>query len=226
MKALVVLSGNGVYDGSEIHEAVLTLLHLEKAGFEYQCAAPNVKQYHVVNHTNGEAMDEERNILVEAARIARGAIKDLDTVTMDAYDALVLPGGFGAAKNLTTWAFDGPNCSILPQVKSIILSAVKLNKPILAMCMAPVVVSKALEGSGISAQLTVGTDAEASPYEIAAISEGMESLGAVAEMTSLHKAAVDTQNKIVTTPCYMMEANIAQIDTSISNAVAALKTLM
>lgn len=226
MKALVVLSGNGVYDGSEIHESVLTLLNLDKAGIEYQCAAPNKNQYHVVNHTNGEEMEQERNILVEAARIARGDIKDTSTIIMEDYNALVLPGGFGAAKNLTTWAFDGPKSEILEEVSALIKSAVDQNKPVLAMCMAPVVVAKALEGSTISAELTVGTDKEATPYEIAAISEGMESLGAKASMVSVSEAVVDKTNKIITTPCYMMEASIAQIDSGIANAISELKKLL
>ncbi len=226
MKAPVALSGSGVYDGSEIHESVLTLLNLSKQSIDYQCAAPNKEQYHVVNHTNGEEMDAKRNILVESARIARGDIKDLATISMQDYDALVIPGGFGAAKNFTTWAFDGPNGTILEEIKSTIKEAVELDKPILAMCMAPVVVAKALEGSTVSATLTVGTSQEPTPYEIEAIGEGMESIGAKAEMVSVANVVVDVEHKIVTTPCYMMEASIGEIDEGISNAITELKKLL
>ena len=226
MKALVALSGNGVYDGSEIHESVLTLLHLNMQGIEYQCVAPNIKQYHVINHTNGEEMKESRNVLVEAARIARGDIKDLSEVSIADYDALILPGGFGAAKNFTTWAFDGPKGSVLKEIKTIILDTVKLKKPILAKCMAPVVIAKSLEGSTISAKLTVGSDKEATPYEIEAISAGMESIGARAEKVSVRELTVDTVHKIITTPCYMMEASISEISEGIAKAVSALKLML
>ena len=226
MKALVALSGNGLYDGSEIHETVLTLLQLDLQGIDYQCAAPNVKQYHVVNHTNGEEMDESRNILVEAARIARGDIKDLGKVSMSDFDALVIPGGFGAAKNFTTWAFDGPQGTVLNEIKTAIVDAVELKKPILAMCMSPVVVAKSLEGSSTSAKLTVGTDKEATPYEIGAIGSGMESIGARVEKVTVREVTIDSEHKIITTPCYMMKASISEINEGITKAVTQLKTML
>jgi len=226
MKALVALSGNGVYDGSEIHETVLTLLQLDQQGIDYQCAAPNVDQYHVVNHTNGEEMDESRNILVEAARIARGDIKDLGKVSMLDFDALVIPGGFGAAKNFTTWAFDGPQGTVLNEIRIAIVEAIELKKPILAMCMSPVVVAKSLEGSSTSAKLTVGTDKEATPYEIGAIGAGMESIGARLEKVTVREIAIDSENKIITTPCYMMEASISEINEGITKAVTQLKSML
>jgi len=226
MKALVALSGNGVYDGSEIHETVLTLLQLDLQGIEYQCAAPNVNQYHVINHINGEEMDESRNILIESARIARGAIKDLGKVSMKDFGALVIPGGFGAAKNFSTWAFDGPQGAVLKEIETLILEAVQLKKPILAMCMSPVVIAKSLEGSLVSAKLTVGTNKEATPYEIDTIGSGMESLGAVVEKVTVKEVTVDSEHKIISTPCYMMEASIGDINEGITKAVAQLKSML
>ena len=226
MKALVALSGNGVYDGSEIHETVLTLLQLDLQGIDYQCAAPNVNQYHVINHINGEEMDESRNILIESARIARGAIKDLGKVSMKDFGALVIPGGFGAAKNFSTWAFDGPQGTVLKEIETLILEAVQLKKPILAMCMSPVVIAKSLEGSLVSAKLTVGTHKEATPYEIEAIGSGMESLGVVVEKVTVKEVTVDSEHKIISTPCYMMEASIGDINEGITKAVAQLKSML
>lgn len=222
-QVLVVLSGCGVYDGAEIQESVLTLLALDKAGIAYQCAAPNENQYHVVNHLNGEEQAEQRNILTEAARIARGDIKDLSKVSIADYRALVIPGGFGAAKNLSTWAFDGPEAKLQQDVKQQILMAISEKKPVLAMCMAPVVVAKALEGSGVSVKLTVGTADEPTPYEIDAIGDGMNSLGATAQKANVSQVVVDADQKVITTPCYMMTASISEINTGIENAVDALK---
>lgn len=226
MKVLVALSGNGVYDGSEIQEAVLTLLHLDKCGIAYQCTAPNVNQFHVINHTNGEEMEEQRNILVESARIARGDIKNMANVSIEDYSGLVIPGGFGAAKNFTTWAFDGPNGTIQKEISTLIRAAVEMGKPILAMCMSPVVIAKALEGSGIDAKLTVGTDSEPTPYEIDSIGQGIESLGSKVEKVSVTDIVVDSKNQIITTPCYMMEAKISEIELGISKAVEQFKQML
>jgi len=218
----VLLSGCGVYDGSEIHESVFTLLAIDQLGGKAICMAPNAEQHHVVNHITGNEMPEKRNVLTEAARIARGDIRDLAEVTAADLDALVIPGGFGAAKNLTTWAFNGPDGTIHADVKRIINELHKARKPIAGLCMGPTVIAKALEGAGINAHLTVGTTAEASPYEIAAISQGMEKTGAVAEMRNVHEVAVDEKNLIVTAPCYMMEASISEVQANIHQAVGAM----
>lgn len=218
----VLLSGCGVYDGSEIHESVFTLLAIDQLGGKAICMAPDAEQHHVVNHITGNEMPEKRNVLTEAARIARGDIRDLAEVTAVDLDALVIPGGFGAAKNLTTWAFNGPDGTINKEVKRIINEVVGAGKPIVGLCMGPTVIAKALEGSGVSAHLTVGTTAEASPYEIAAISQGMEKTGAVSEMRSVREVAVDKQNRIVTAPCYMMEASISEVQANIHHAVAEM----
>ena len=222
----VLLHGNGVFDGSEIHESVFTLLAIAEAGADAVCFAPNVNQHHVLNHTTGEEMPETRNVLVESARIARGNIKDIVDINTSELDGLVMPGGFGTAKNITKWAFEGPNGPILESVKKLIVELVAQGKPIAGLCMSPTTIAKALEGTDYHAHLTVGTSNEASPYEITAISAGMESIGQVAEMASVREIVVDEKLKIVTAPCYMMEANIVEVRDNIKQAVDALIALM
>ena len=222
MKYAVLLHGCGVYDGTEIHEAVCALLAIAQAGHEYQCIAPDVAQYHVIDHTSGNEMDESRNVFVESARIARGDIKRVDEVDVSDYDGLVMPGGFGTAKNITTWAFNGPAGEIEPNTKKLILAFAEAGKPIAALCMSPTTLAKAFEGTRFNAHLTVGSTAETSPYEIEAISQGMESIGAVAEMKTVREIAVDENMKIVTAPCYMMEANIVEVYENTRQAIAEL----
>ncbi|WP_128543458.1 isoprenoid biosynthesis glyoxalase ElbB [Larkinella soli] len=226
MKIGVLLHGNGVYDGTEIHEAVLTLLALAEVGAETVCLAPNIDQFHVVNHVTGEEMTETRNVLVESARIARGTIRDLASLTSDELDALVMPGGFGTAKNFTRWAFEGPNGPIFEPVRKLIVDMVRLKKPVVGLCMSPTTIAKALEGSGISAHLTVGTDLEDSPYDIAGIAGGMESLGQKAEMKSVREILVDHENRIITAPCYMMDASILEIRDNIKQAIEQMVALL
>ncbi|KXJ49937.1 MAG: isoprenoid biosynthesis protein, partial [Colwellia sp. Phe_37] len=152
----IILSGCGVYDGSEIHEAVLTLLAIEQAGAKYRCFAPNINQHHVINHVSGEVMqDEQRNVLVESARIARGDVEDLSEFYIDEFDALIVPGGFGAAKNLSDFAINGEDISINEQVLSVCQAFAKANKPAGYMCIAPVMIPL-IYGEG--AQGTIGQD--------------------------------------------------------------------
>ncbi len=224
-KVAVILAGCGVYDGSEIHEAVFTLLEIAKHGGAYQCFAPNKDQLHVINHTNGEVMEENRNVLVESARIARGDVKPVSELKATDFDALAIPGGFGAAKNLNQWAISGPNGEIDAYVKAAIVDFAKNKKPIAAMCMGPTVVAKALEGSGIKANLSVGSTAEPSPYEIAAIGGGMESIGARVEEKTIREISLDAGNNIVCAPCYMMEGNIAEVAHNIHLAIRAMMEL-
>lgn len=225
MNIAVLLSGCGVYDGAEIHESVLTLLALDEQGVSYQVFAPNKNQFHVINHLTGEEMPESRNVLVESARIARGDAKDIKEYQAEDFDGLAIPGGFGAAKNLNQWAISGPEGSIDEDVKQAILDTVKANKPIAALCMGPTVVAKALEGTEYHAQLTVGSTEEASPYEIAGISAGMEKIGAKAVMKTIREISVDNQLKIVTAPCYMMEARISEVKKNIDQAIEELLKL-
>lgn len=222
----VILSGCGVYDGSEIHESVFTLLSINLLGGNYTCFAPNISQHHVINHLTGEEMNESRNVLVESARIARGEVKDLATYQPKDFDALVIPGGFGAAKNLTKWAFSGPDGEINDNVKLSIVNTIKANKPIVGLCMGPTVIAKALENSEVNAHLSVGTTTEKSPYDISAISEGMNKTGAVAEMKSIKEICVDENHKIITAPCYMMEGNIGEVYSNIHQSIVKLFELL
>jgi len=218
----VLLAGSGVFDGSEIHEATFTLLAIDQLGHQAVCIAPNVDQYHVVDHLHGSETNEKRNVLVESARIARGNVKDLATVSAADLDGLVIPGGFGAAKNLNQWALHGPKGSIHPQVKELIHELVKANKPVAGLCMGPTVIASALAGTGIEATLTVGTTKAPSPYDIAGIMEGIRSLGHVAVERTIEEIAQDFDQKIISAPCYNMEASISQVYHNVYTAVKAL----
>ncbi len=218
----VILSGCGVYDGSEIQEAVFTLLEIADEGGIAVCFAPDIDQHHVINHRTGEEMSEKRNVLTESARIARGEIKSLSELKMEELDALVIPGGFGAAKNLTKWAFQGPDGEILPELKKAIMDCVQAKKPLVGLCMGPTVIAKALEGTDFRARMTVGTIKEKSPYDIAAISAGMEKTGAVSEMRSIDEISIDKHYKIISAPCYMMEGSIVDVHKNVKQAIYAL----
>jgi enhancing lycopene biosynthesis protein 2 len=155
----------------------------------------------------------------------RGLRRDIADVKAEDLDGLVMPGGFGTAKNITKWAFEGPNGPILDSVKNLIIDLVRQGKPIAGLCMSPTTIAKALEGTEYHAHLSVGTPAEASPYDIAAISAGMESIGQVVEMTSVRDIVVDKDLKIITAPCYMMEASIVEVRENIKQAVEMLISL-
>ena len=218
----VLLSGSGVYDGSEIHESVFTLLAIDENKGEAVCIAPNIDQHHVVNHLSGDEMNEKRNVLVEAARIARGAVTDLAEMSSDGLDALVVPGGFGATKNLTKWAFNGPDGEINADVKRFIVDMVHNRKPVVGLCMGPTVIAKALEEAGLNQRLTVGTTEEESPYEIDAISAGMEKVGTVSEMKTIKEISIDAKNGIISAPCYMMEGSITDVRNNVKQAIDQL----
>ncbi len=213
MKIAVVLAGNGVYDGAEIHEATLTLLAISQQGAEYQCFAPDMQQAHVINHLTGEEMNEKRNVLVESARIARGNIKALSEYKPTQFDAIIFPGGFGVAKNLCSFAFDGPDCQVNAAVEKAIKDTLDAHKPIGALCIAPVLISKVLG----NIKVTIGQDE--------ATVNALEAMGAQHIKTTHSEIVVDEKNKIVTTPCYMLDANIAQIAQGVNNVVAKLLAL-
>ena len=211
----VVLAGCGVYDGAEINEAVLTLLALEQQGVSYQCFAPNIEQMHVINHLTGEVAEgERRNVLVEAARIARGDIKALDDADASAFDALVVPGGFGAAKNLSDFAVNGSNMTVEPTFLQFAKAIHNAGKPIGLICIAPTM-SAAIVGEG--AQCTIGNDAETA--------------GAIAAMGAKHidcpvdKACVDKSNKLVTTPAYMLAGSVKEAAAGISECIKEVLAL-
>lgn len=198
-KIAVVLAGNGVYDGAEIHETTLTLLAIARKGAQYQCFAPDVEQAHVVNHLNGEEMPEKRNVLVEAARIARGDIKPLSEYDSDAFDAIIFPGGFGAAKNLCTFAFDGVDFTVNPDVEKAVRNTVAAEKPVGALCIAPVFIAKILG----DVKVTIGDDE--------ATLQAIEKLGGVHQKTTHGQIVIDTKYRLITTPCYMLDSRIDQI---------------
>lgn len=211
----VLLSGCGVFDGAEIHEAVLTLLALDQAGAEIICMAPDMDQLHVINHLTQEVTGEKRNVLVESARIARGEIKNLREVKAADLDGLILPGGFGAAKNLSDFAVKGPDAVVHPEVERLLKEMASAKKPIGAICIAPATLTKAL--SDRKPEVTIGND------------EGVAS--AIKAMGGSHKDCpvdvihVDAANRIVTTPAYMLGPSIKDVAKGIQKLVAKVLEL-
>jgi len=211
----VVLSGCGVFDGAEIHESVFTLYALDKRGARYRCFAPDVAQAHVVNHLNHEiAQGENRNVLVESARIARGEIQPLSAFNAADFDALTFPGGFGAAKNLSTFAFDGADCTVNADVERAVKDMVAAGKPIAALCITPAVIAKILDG----AEVTIGQDQ--------ATAKAIEAMGAKHTATNHLGVVVDPKYKLVTAPCYMLESTISQIADGADAAMEALLAIV
>jgi enhancing lycopene biosynthesis protein 2 len=213
-KFAVLLSGCGVFDGAEIHEATLSLLAISRQGASYEVFAPDINQHHVINHITGEEMNETRNVLVESARIARGKIRKLKEFNPASFDGLLIPGGFGAAKNLSTWAFTGADSSVLPEVEQAITGMVALKKPVGALCISPVLLAKVLG----KVHLTIGDDE--------ATIDALESLGAIHVPTTHGEVVVDPDYNLVTTPCYMLDASISQIADGARNLVDAMIKLM
>ncbi|MDO9511325.1 MAG: isoprenoid biosynthesis glyoxalase ElbB [Bacteroidales bacterium] len=207
-KIAIVLAGCGVFDGAEIHEAVLSMLAIQKQGAEFQLFAPDIAQSHVINHLSGEIMTEERNVLIESARIARGNIKALSMYNAAEFDALIFPGGFGVAKNLCNFAFKGSSMEVLPEVINSIQETHQMNKPIGAMCISPVIIAKLLPGT----ELTIGNDVETSVL--------VEELGGKHKIANFTEVISDKKNKIFTTPCYMLQANLVQIAKGTENLIS------
>ena len=226
MKIGVLLSGAGVYDGAEIHEAVLTLLEIESLGYEAVCIGVDAPQHHVVNHLNGQEQAQTRNMLEEAARIARGQIREIRTVVPADLDALVIPGGFGSAKNFSSWAFEGPNGQIRPDVKLLLVNMYNVGKPIVALCVSPVLLALAFEDMAIGQQLTIGSTSAASPYNISDFQEGLQAKGAQTPDCTIQEICIDVPNRIITAPCYMLEASLPALQQNIRQAMAALKQLI
>ncbi len=208
-KVAVILSGCGVFDGAEIHESVLTLWALEQENADYQCFAPNINQAHVINHLTGEEMNEQRNVLVEAARIARGNIKDLKEFNAADFDALILPGGFGAAKNLSDFAFKGADCSVNADVLAACQAMAKINKPCGYICIAPAMIPKVY---GEGTKLTIGDDKEAAT--------NIEKMGGQHVTCPVDKFVIDEQHKVVSTPAYMLAGSVSEAASGITKLVA------
>lgn len=228
-KVGVVLSGCGVMDGSEIHESVLTLLALDRAQAQAVCMAPNADQLQVVDHLKGEETKpacrppaaragtgrEKRNVLVESARIARGKIRDIKDVKAGEIDALIFPGGYGAVKNLCTFAVDGTNCKVNPDVARLVKEVHQAGKPIGAICIAPALMAKIFEGAGV--EMTLGSDR--------ATAQAIEKLGQRHHDCSVNEIWIDSRHKIVTTPAYMLARGISEASQGIEKLVNEILTL-
>ncbi len=212
-KVGLLLSGCGVQDGAEIHEAVCAMLALDRAGAEIVCLAPDREQAAVVDHLRGRPTGEKRNVLVEAARIARGKIRDVAKITPAELDAVLLPGGFGAAKNLSTFADDGEKAHVDPGVTALLRGMHAAKKPIGALCIAPAVLAAVL-GPDAHPELTIGNDASTAQKI-----EGMGARHVAADATGI---VVDRKNRIVTTPCYMLASRISQVAEGAEKTVKAL----
>lgn len=206
-KFAVVLSGCGVFDGAEVHEATLTLLAIAQQGASYEIFAPDVNQHHVINHYTHLEMPEKRNVLVESARIARGKIKPLSQFRENDFDAIIFPGGFGAAKNLSTVASDGANAKVNPDVEAAVRAMHKAGKPIGALCIAPAMIARVLG----NVEVTIGND----PGTATAI----EKMGGKHIKATHGEVVIDKKKKVFTTPCYMLDANIVQINEGATNIV-------
>ncbi len=210
-KVGLLLSGCGFNDGSEIHESVISMLALDRAGVETVIMAPNIDQMHVVNHYTGQEMDEFRNVLVESSRIARGNIKDMAEVTGNDLDALIIPGGFGVAKNLSDYAMAGPDCSVNPDVYRLVSEIYLLKKPIGAICIAPVMMAKIFGEQDESAEMTIGSD------ELT--SKDINTMGSKHIKCLFSEMIIDEDKKLVTTPAYMEAQSIKEAAEGIEKLV-------
>ena len=215
-KVAVLLAGCGVNDGSEIHEAVLTLLALDEAGVDVECFAPDGDQFHVVNHlTHQPVAGEKRNVLVESARIARGNVRNIKEASAASFDALILPGGFGAAKNLCNYATEGREADVHSEVSRVVKEFVAAQKPIGAMCIAPIVVAAVFKGDDkVHPMVTIGSD----PSTAA----DLESFGAIHLTCGVKDCVSDVRNRIVSTPAYMLGKGPAEVSEGITKMVHAV----
>ncbi len=210
-KIAVVLSGCGVYDGAEIHESVITLLALDRAGAEVVCAAPDIDQMHVVDHAAGEPVEgQSRNVAVESSRIARGPVADLASLDVSAFDALIFPGGFGAAKNLSDYAVAGPQMTVQEDVARVVSEAHAAGKWLGFWCIAPVIPARLIPG----VKVTIGSDP--------ATADHVRQLGAEHVETAVEGVAVDEAHRVVTTAAYMLGPGIKEVAAGIEAATATL----
>jgi enhancing lycopene biosynthesis protein 2 len=207
MRVAVVISGCGSLDGAEIFETVFTLLELDKNNIDAKIFAPNQKQHYVINHLTKKEVAEERNVLVESARIARGKIQPLNELQVKDFDALILPGGFGAATNLSDVAFKNEKATVIEGLKKIIIEFHKLSKPIGGICISPAVLAVALKDE-VKVKITLGDK-----------NELITKLGALEEICSANDIVIDQENKLVTTPAFMLDTSLTQIHTGISKLI-------
>lgn len=210
-KVAVILSGSGYMDGSEIQESVFTLYAIESLGAAYECFAPDIDQHHVTNHlTDEEVKSETRNVLVESARIARGKVKPLSELKESDFDALILPGGFGAAFNLSTFALEGPGCSVNSEVEKIVTDIHNAKKPICFLCITPAIAARLIDG----VKITIGNE---EPLEMA-----LNVMGANHVDAGPAEIIVDKEKKVVSSPCYMYDNTITNVFTGVNQSVKAL----
>ena len=214
-KVGLVLSGCGVNDGSEIHEAVITMLELDKAGAEMVLMAPNIDQLHVINHATGEEMDDSRNVLIESARISRGNIEDIAGVTSDNLDALIFPGGFGVSKNLSDYAMSGMECSVNPDVLRLSREVHNDQKPIGVICIAPAIMANILAGD---TELTIGFDEQTAA--------DIDAMGAKHVLCAVDEIVIDKEKKVVSTPAYMEAKSIKEAASGIEKLVAKILSMI
>ena len=212
-KIAIILSGSGVFDGSEIHESVLTLLHLDQANIPYQCFAPTRKQHHVINHLKSEETPETRTMIVEAARIARGDIKAIESLNTNEFDAVIFPGGFGAAKNLCDFAIKGKDYTVQEDVHQIINSFHQQEKPMGFICIAPMIAAKSIP----NVTVTIGNDQETANV--------IESVGSTHQICDVTNVIIDQKNKVISTPAYMLATRISQASKGIEKLVQSILTL-
>lgn len=209
-KIAVILSGCGVYDGAEIHESVLTMLYLDELQQKFVILAPDDNTHHVINHNSGQVMpDEKRNILQEAARIARGSVLNIMDANPADYSAAILPGGFGAAKNLCDFAFNAHKAVLRPDVEKFLTGLMKAKKPIGAICISPVIL--AIMAGKQQPKLTIGHDTETAA--------AINAFGAVHQNTAVTDICFDENNNFVTTPAYMLGQSISEIAPGIKKLV-------
>ena len=210
----VVLSGCGVFDGAEIHESVLTLLALDRAGAQVHFFAPDKPLMHVINPLTGEESSESRNVLVESARIARGNIKPLSQADAGELDALIVPGGFGAAKNLSSFATQGAECSVDAELQRLVQQMHQAGKPLGFICIAPALLPKLL---GVHTRLTIGNDPDTA--------EAIDAMGGEHVVCPVDDIVVDLDQKVVTTPAYMLANSIGEAAQGIEKLVARVLEL-
>jgi len=218
----VILSGSGVYDGAEVHEASATMVGLSRHKADYKIFAPDIPQMHVVNHTNGEEMTETRNVLVESARIARGKIEAIDKLNVEDFDAVVFPGGFGAAKNLSNFAVKQTEMTVNEGVAKVISGFHSAGKPIGLCCIAPVLAAKTISGC----EVTVGMDtAQNGRFPYAGVAEAVTAMGGTHVNKEVNEVCVDSKNKIVTSPAFMCETDVHEIHDGVGSMVKAVLDL-
>ncbi|XP_005103393.1 glutamine amidotransferase-like class 1 domain-containing protein 3A, mitochondrial [Aplysia californica] len=219
----VVLAGSGVYDGSEVHEVSAVWVHLSRAGAEVSMFAPDIPQMHTVDHTKGEPSEDGRNVLKESARIARGNVKPISDLQVTNFDAVVFPGGFGAAKNLSSFAVDGTDMKVEPDVERVLKEFHSAQKPIGLCCIAPVLAAKVISGC----EVTVGSnEEEGGRWPFAGTCGAIEAMGAKHVKKNVTEIHTDEANRIVTTPAFMCQTAVHEVFDGIGAMVQKVLTLI